>query len=54
MQISSAFNGSTWFVAYIFFSFVGLLWLAYVFWAYKEFKVHPMGIFFYLTIFEAS
>ena len=48
------FSDSYWFKVYIFFSFLGLLWLAYVFRAYKEFKVHPMRMFFYLTIFEAS
>jgi len=53
-QISDAFAGQTWFLVFIFFSFAGLLWLAYVFWAYKELNVHPMRMFLYLSIFEAS
>ena len=53
-QLTLAFGNEIWFEFYVFFSFLGLLWLAYVIWAYKEFRVHPMSIFFLLAIFESS
>jgi hypothetical protein len=53
-QLSPAFNSKPWFELYVLFSFLGLLWLVYVIWAYKEFRVHPMSIFFLLAVFESS